>query len=316
MSKRSATLKSLVATVIFAASASMPLSTAALAQQAYDTPQKAVDALVAAVKSNDLKATLAVLGRGGKDIISSGDKVADEATNARFLATFDARHQITMAGESKAVLTIGTEDYPFAIPLLRKKNGMWSFDTAAGRREILYRRIGRNELSTIQTSLAYVDAQRDYASKDRTSDGPGIYAQRFLSSPGKKDGLYWPAAAGEDRSPLGEFFAEATADGYRAGEGPTPYHGYYYRILTRQGRAAGGGAANYLVNGKMIGGFALVAYPAQYRNSGVMTFIVNHAGEVYQKDLGSKTDAIASQMLRFSPNSSWTKVDAADRATK
>src|SRR5262249_29925066 len=192
----------------------------------------------------------------------------DDAVRARFVTSYDAKHQLMTEGDNKAVLVIGDNDYPFPIPLARNKNGTWSFDTAAGRQEILARRIGHNELDAIQTSLAYVDAQNDYAAKDR-GDGEGVYAQRFISESGKKNGLYWPTTQGEEESPLGELFAAASRQGYRTGEGRSPYHGYYYKILTRQGPAAAGGAADYVVRGKMIGGFALVAYPAEYRNSGV-----------------------------------------------
>ena len=283
-------------------------STAAFAQQDYKSPQDAVDALVATARSGDLKAALDVLGKDGEDILSSGDKVSDDAVRARFVASYDKKHTIAMDGDKKATLIIGDNDYPFPIPLERNKNGTWSFDTDQGRREILYRRIGHNELDAIQTALAYVDAQRDYADKDRGA-GTGVYAQRFVSTAGKKNGLYWPTAEGEEESPLGELFAQATRQGYQAGEGRSPYHGYYYKILTKQGPAAQGGAADYIVNGKMIGGFGLVAYPAEYRNSGVMTFIVNHAGQVYQKDLGPGTAAVVEKMTTFNPDSTWKKVD-------
>jgi hypothetical protein len=281
------------------------------AQQDYNTPQDAVDALVATARSGDQKAALVVLGRNGEDIISSGDKVADEAARQRFIASYDAKHQIAMEGDRKAFLVIGESDYPFPVPLVRIK-GMWSFDTEAGRREILYRRIGHNEFDAIQTCLAYVDAQNDYAEKDRTGAGAGVYARRFLSETGKKDGLYWPTAAGEEESPLGELFAAASRQGYRAGKGHAPYHGYYYKILTKQSPAATGGAADYVVHGKMIGGFALVAYPAEYRNSGVITFIVNHAGAVFQKDLGPDTAALAEAMASFDPGPGWKKVDVTE----
>jgi DUF2950 family protein len=285
---------------------------AAFAQQDYKTPQEAVDALVGAARSGDQKALLFVLGPDGDDIISSGDKVADEAAREGFLESYDAKHQIEMRGEHKAILIVGDGDYPFPIPLERVKSGMWSFDTDEGRDEILYRRIGRNEIDAIQTCLAYVDAQNDYAAKDRTGAGLGVYAQRFISEPGKKDGLYWPAAQGEEGSPLGELFADATREGYRTGQGRSPYHGYYYKILTKQGPAAPGGAADYVVDGKMIGGFALVAYPAEYRNSGVMTFIVNYAGTVFQKDLGPDTAKIAEAMTVFNPDHSWRPVEVTD----
>jgi Protein of unknown function (DUF2950) len=304
MNKSLAMLTALIAAFFIAVSASC-----AFAQQDFKSPQDAVDALAASARSGDMKAALDVLGKDGEDIISSGDKVSDDAVRARFVASFDKKHQITMAGDNKAILIIGDNDYPFPIPLERNKNGTWSFDTDEGRREILFRRIGHNELDAIQTALAYVDAQKDYADKDRTGAGLGIYAQRFISTEGKKDGLYWPTAQGEEQSPLGELFAAATRQGYHAGEGRSPYHGYYYKILTKQGPAAEGGAADYVVNGKMIGGFGLVAYPAEYRNSGVMTFIVNYAGQVYQKDLGPDTADIAEKMTSFDPDSTWKKVD-------
>ena len=310
MNRMCATLTSLVAAILVAGSASLAASSAALAQQDYKTPQEAVDALVATAKSGDQKAALVVLGRDGQDIISSGDKVSDDDVRQRFVAAYDTKHQIAVEGDGKAIAIIGDKDYPFPIPIIRNKNGTWSFDTDSGRREILYRRIGHNELDTIETCLAYVDAQNDYAAKDRGA-GVGVYAMRFISEAGKKDGLYWPTASGEEESPLGELFAEATAQGYRAGQGRSPYHGYYYKILTRQGPAAAGGAVNYIVDGKMIGGFALVAYPAEYRNSGVMTFIVNHAGTIFQKDLGPNSARVAENMASFDPDKTWTKVDTA-----
>jgi Protein of unknown function (DUF2950) len=219
------------------------------------------------------------------------------------------KHQLVMDGDNKATLIIGPDDFPFPIPLVRK-NGAWQFDTLAGRREILVRRIGRNELDAIQASLAYVDAQNDYAEKDRTGQGAGVYAQRIVSEPGKMNGLYWPASQGSDESPLGELIAEATSQGYSVGGGRTPYHGYYFKILTKQGPEAPGGALDYVVRGKMIGGFALVAYPAQYGNSGVMTFLVNHTGIVYQKDLGPRTAEIAGQISSYNPDQTWRKVEA------
>ena len=269
----SSTIAALLCTVVSVASA----------QQAFKTPDEAASALVSAAKAGDMKTLVTVLGPDGEDIVSSGDEVADAATRQKFVAAYDAKHQITMEGDSKAIMVIGQEDFPLPIPLVRK-DGMWRFDTAAGREEILFRRIGRNELDAIQSCLAYVDAQTDYAEKDRTGAGAKTYAQRIVSQPGKKDGLYWPTSQGEEASPLGELFGQATAQGYRKGAGRTPFHGYYFKILTKQGAAAPGGELEYVVRGKMIGGFALVAYPAEYRNSGVMTFIVNHAGDVFQKE--------------------------------
>jgi hypothetical protein len=217
------------------------------------------------------------------------------------------KHEILKESDDKAIMIIGQEDFPFPIPLMLKE-GKWRFDTATGREEILFRRIGKNELDAIQICLAYVDAQNDDAEKDRTGAGVGTYAQRIVSQPGKKDGLYWPSATGEEPSPLGELFARATAQGYRVGSGRSPFHGYYFKVLTRQGTTAADGATNYVVRGKMIGGFALVAYPAEYRNSGVMTFLINHAGVVFQKDLGSRTAKLAQGMTAFNPDSTWQTV--------
>ncbi|HXW19371.1 MAG TPA: DUF2950 domain-containing protein [Roseiarcus sp.] len=303
-SLRSAVILGLSAlmSAVLALSASSP----ALAQQRYPTADAAADALYATAKSGDEKAALVVLGQGGEDIISSGDKVSDDAVRARFVSSYDAKHEIKTVGD-KATLIIGENNYPFPIPLVRRA-GKWSFDTDAGRIEILARRIGHNELDAIQTALAYVDAQDEYASKDR-GGGVGVYAQHFISGAGKKDGLYWPTAQGEEESPLGELFADASAEGYGGGRGHAPYHGYYFRILTKQGYHAVGGPVDYVVNGKMIGGYGLVAYPAEYRNSGVMTFIVNHAGQVYQKDFGPVTADIAEKMTMFDPDPSWKKVD-------
>jgi hypothetical protein len=277
------------------------------AQQAFKTPDDAASALVSAVRTDDLKALTTVLGPDGEDIMSSGDPVADAATRDKFLEAYNARHEIAVDGD-KATMVIGEEAYPLPIPLVRR-DGQWRFDTAAGRDEILYRRIGRNELEAVQASLAYVDAQREYAEKDRTGAGINTYAQRIVSQPGKKDGLYWPAEQGEDPSPLGELVAEATSQGYQVGGGERkPFHGYLFKILTRQGPAARGGEYDYIINGKMIGGFALVAYPAEYGNSGVMTFLVNHDGTVFEKDLGPDTAKIAERMSAFNPDKGWQKV--------
>jgi hypothetical protein len=280
----------------------------ASAQQSFQSPEDAAAALVAAAKSGATNDILKVLGRNATDIVESGDMVADNDTRQRFVAAFDAKHSISMEGSKKAILMLGKDDFPFPIPLYHTKTG-WEFDTAAGRIEILYRRIGRNEIDAIQTCLAFVDAENEYADKDRGA-GTGVYAQRIVSGPGKKDGLYWPSDG--DQSPLGELVAEASAEGYKVGSGePQPYHGYYYRILTRQGPNAPGGELDYVVNGKMIGGFALIAYPAEYGNSGVMTFEVNHAGTVYQKDLGELTEIVAKRMKWFDLDQTWKKVEVA-----
>lgn len=275
------------------------------AQQSFGNPDEAASALAAAVRSGSSQDVLKVLGADGEDIVDSGDSVADADARAKFQSAYDAKHSVKVDGK-RASLIVGADDFPFPIPLIHTKSG-WEFDTAEGRKEIVYRRIGRNELDTIQTCLAFVDAEDEYADKDR-GDGIGVYAQHIVSSPGKKDGLYWPSDAND--SPLGQLAADASAEGYKAGGEPQPYHGYYYRILTKQGPSAPGGALSYVVKGKMIGGFALVAYPAEHGNSGVMTFIVNQGGTVYQKDLGKDTDAVAKGITSFDPDRTWSKVDA------
>ncbi len=284
-------------------------ASAASTQAPFKTPDDAATALAEAVRSGNQESMLKVLGRDGEDIVSSGDAVEDAAARQRFLTAFDARHQVTLDGD-KATVILGPEDFPLPIPLVRK-NGEWRFDTVAGREEILFRRIGRNELDAIQACLAYVDAQNDYAEKDRTGAGAGVYAQHFASRPGKKDGLYWRTSQGEEQSPLGAFVAEASSEGYRLGGERAPFHGYYFKILDRQGPAAPGGELDYVVHGKMIGGFALIAYPADYGNSGVMTFVVNHAGTVYQKDLGAHTERIAQHISAFNPDGTWKKAEPA-----
>ena len=279
-----------------------------VAQERFKTPEAAVDALVAAAKAEDTKALVGVLGPDGRAIVSSGDPVADTNIRKKFVEAFEAKRAIEREGDGTQTLIIGADDWPFPIPLMNKA-GEWQFETAAGLDEILRRRIGRNELAAIQVSLAYVQAQNEYASLDPGGLGPHIYAQRIVSRRGKKDGLYWPTSEGDTPSPLGELAAQASAEGYKAGAAPVPYHGYYYRILTRQGGDAPGGAYDYLVNGKMIGGFGLLVFPAQYGNSGIMTFMVNQDATVYQKDLGSRTDELARKIDAFAPDQTWTKVE-------
>ena len=285
-------------------------SVSASAQETFTTPEAAVDALVGAAKSGDKKAVLAVLGPDGQAIVSSGDPVADTNTREKFVAQYDAKHAIESEGDGTQTLIIGDDDWPFPIPLVNKA-GEWRFDTGAGLDEILRRRVGRNELSAIQVAGAYVQAQNEYAELDPAGFGRGVYAQRIQSHKGKKDGLYWPTAEGQPPSPFGELAAQASAEGYKTGKGPIPYHGYYYRVLTRQGTSAPGGAYDYLVKGKMKGGFALLAYPAEYGNSGIMTFMVNHDGTVFQKDLGPRTAKLARKIESFAPDQTWTTVDSA-----
>jgi hypothetical protein len=281
-------------------------SSLAQAQERFKTPEAAADALVSAARSGDRKTVLTILGPGSQELVSSGDPVADDNVKQEFLTAFDAQHRVVSESGKPATLVIGKNDWPFPIPIVQR-DGQWSFDTAAGREEILARRIGRNELAAIQASLAYFDAQNEYADLNKTKSGVAVYAQRIVSSPGKKDGLYWPTTGNEPPSPLGEAVADATQRGYRVGAGE-PFNGYYFKILTRQGPTAPGGAVDYIVNGDMIGGFGLVAYPAEYGNSGIMTFIVNNDGDVFQKDLGEGTARIASRMTAFSPDHTWQKV--------
>ena len=283
----------------------LALSSLAQAQQRFASPQAAADALVAAARSGDGKAIVAILGPGSEDVVSSGDPVEDANRRKEYLAAYDAGHKIaTDAG--KATVVVGPNDWPFPIPLVQR-DGQWIFDVAAGREEILARRIGENELATMKALLAYWDAQNDYADMFKSKSGQAVYAQRVVSSPGKKDGLYWPTTGNEPQSPLGEAVAAATQRGYRPGAGE-PFYGYYYKILTRQGPAAPGGAIDYIAKGDMIGGFAAVAYPADYGNSGIMTFMINHKGDIYEKDLGEDTSKSASRITSFNPDQTWRKV--------
>jgi hypothetical protein len=252
---------------------------------------------------------LSIFGPSGKELIFSGDKVADKRRREEFIKAYDEKNKLVQEGDS-VVLVIGKNDWPFPIPLV-KKGTAWVFDTEKGKQEVLNRRIGENELFTIQTLLAVVDAQREYAMKDRNKNGLLDYAQKFFSDPGKKNGLYWEAKAGEAPSPLGPIIAEARSEGYqgtRVNGSGGPYHGYHYKMLMAQGKDAPGGAYSYLVKGKMIGGFAVVAYPAEYDNSGVMTFIVNHDDKVFQKNLGKNTASVAKAMKEYNPDSTWSQV--------
>jgi hypothetical protein len=288
-----------------AALLSIALTTVATAQQTFKSADEAVDALANAARAGDGKTISTILGPAAADIVSSGDRVEDENSRKIFVAAFDAQHHI----DGKTLL-IGPDDYPFPIPLV-ENNGNWSFDGAAGREEVLARRIGRNELSTIQVCLAYFDAQNDYADLASSTTGSAAYAQRIVSRPGKKDGLYWPTSGNETPSPIGEAVAVASARGYRVGSGE-PYHGYFYKVLKRQGPAAPGGELDYVVNGKMIGGFALVAWPAQYGNSGITTFIINNDGTIFEKDLGPGTAKTVAGLTWFNPGEGWQKVDVID----
>jgi hypothetical protein len=269
----------------------------------YPSPEEAVQALVAAARAGDSGGILAVLGAQAKEIVSSGDAATDRQARARFVNAFEQGNKIAKPNESMALLLVGKDEWIFPIPIVRDAAG-WRFDVAEGKEEILNRRIGRNELHAIQAVQAYVDAQREYYLRNPQKDKLLQYAQRFMSAKDRHDGLYFPVKAGEAPSPLGPLFDRMQSGKGGAGK-RAPYHGYYYRILKGQGRDARGGAYSYLAQGRMIGGFALVAWPAAYGNTGVMTFVVNQDGVVYQKDLGKSTAAAAAKITVFNPDKSW-----------
>jgi hypothetical protein len=279
-------------------------------QKSFASPQQAVAGLVAAVTDDNEAELLTIFGPGSEDLIASGDKVADRNGRARFLKAYEKKNSLDRNGEDRAVLLVGGQDYPFPIPIVRLGDA-WTFDTQAGMEEILNRRIGRNELHTIEVMQAYTEAQREYASAKRNGGSPE-FAQQFASSEGKKDGLYWKAVAGEKESPFGPLIARATEEGYAGGldaATPEPFHGYFFKILKGQGEHADGGVFDYVAEGKMVLGFALVAYPARYEASGIMTFIVNQEGAIYEKDLGENTATEAAVMTLFDPDDTWRKYE-------
>lgn len=285
----------------------LAMSTVASAQDLFKSPADAATALVAATRSGEFSSLYAVLGIAAREVLTSGDKVIDAANRQRFVAAYDSRHAIAEK-DGKATIIVGQDEFPFPIPIVRS-GSQWKFDVEAGRQEIIARRIGRNELDAIQTALAILDAEQDYASEKRDGHSSGVYAQHIVSRPGTKDGLYWPTAPGEPASPLGQLAAAAASEGYVAGQERQPYHGYYFRILKKQGASAPGGAMDYVAGGRMFGGFAVLAYPAEYARSGITSFILNHAGTVYEKDLGPGTRRIASRMDSFDPGPGWEKVE-------
>jgi hypothetical protein len=280
-------------------------------QKSFPTPQAAASALVAAAENHDTNAMHAIFGPEGRQLVSP-DAVEAAQTYKLFVQRLTQRTALVTNSDSNVSLQIGNDGWPFPIPLA-KKDGQWFFDTAAGRQEILMRRVGMDELGAIDVCHAYVEAQREYAGQDRMTNGVLAYAQFLRSDPGTHNGLFWPAKDGEPLSPLGPLIAAAHGEGYHhaatmLSEQRAPYHGYYFKILTRQGRHAAGGKYNYIINGNMIAGFALVAWPAEWGNTGVMTFIVNQQGKVYQCNLGEDTAKIASSMKAFDPDSRWTVV--------
>jgi len=304
------TVLTIIITVVILLSGTYSPSLAkSMRQKSFASPEEAVNALVAAVKADDRKGLLALLGAGGKELMSSGDEIADKAGREKFLKAYDEMNKLEKVSANKMVLHIGKVDWPLPIPIV-EKNNTWVFDTKAGKEEILNRRIGRNELNVIEVLHAYVDAQCEYANKNLNGDGVKQFAPKIISTEGKHDGLYWQAKEGEEMSPLGPLVAQAAKEGYANrvdGITLSPYHGYYYEILKGQGKYATGGAYDYVVKGKMILGYALVAYPAQYGNSGIMTFIVNQEGVIYEKNLGKNTVSIAKAMKKFNPDKTWRK---------
>jgi hypothetical protein len=298
-------LIAIVAVSVAVALLILPVSAQEVRQKVFGSPEEAMKALVETVQSSERKDVLAVLGPEGEDIISSGDEVADKNTREKFVKDYQEKVDFVKEKEDRVSVIMGHDNWPFPIPIVKKGEG-WVFDTKAGREEVLNRRVGRNELSAIRVCLGYVDAQQEYASTDREQDGIIQYAQKFASDKDRRNGLYWEPAEGEIPSPVGPFAARAAAEGYRrAGDKPTPYHGYYYKILKGQGKNAPGGAFSYVINGHMVAGFALVAWPAEYGVSGVMTLVVNQNGTVYEKDLGPKTEGIVKAMTLYNPDRTW-----------
>jgi hypothetical protein len=281
--------------------------------RSFATPQDAAQALVVAAKADDTRALLEVLGPAAGPVLDSSDPVRDRRARERFAQAYETAHTFVDAADDTKTLQVGADQWPFPFPL-RRHGDSWSFDSSAGAEEIINRRVGENELDAIQACLAFVDAEREYYSRNPQGMPLLQYARKLQSSQGQKDGLYWPTTHGEELSPLGEEFARARSEGYfeEGASGKQAYRGYVYRLLTMQGPHAAGGAYDYMVKGEMIGGFALIAVPADYGNSGVMTFIVNHDGVVFSKDLGPDTAKAAAVIAAFDPDASWKREHAGE----
>ena len=275
-------------------------------QKSFSSPEEAVKSLVAAIRSEDMKELRVILGPGSEALISSGDEAADRVGREKFLKAYDQKNSLEQASDGKAVLHTGDDEWPLPIPVV-KKGATWVFDANAAKKEILNRRVGRNELNVMDVLHAYVDAQHEYATKDCKGGGRVEFAQKLISTEGKHDGLYWKTKEGEEMSPLGPLMAQAAKEGY-ANKDLQPFHGYYFKILKGQGKNAEGGSYNYVVKGKMLLGFALLAYPAQYGNSGIMTFIVSQEGTIYEKNLGKNTRLLAEKLKIFDPDKTWKNV--------
>ena len=293
--------------LILLAGTSPVLYAAQSAQQSFPSPDEAVKALVVAVRANDVKALLSILGPESRALISSGDEAADRTGRDKFLKAFNVANTFQQESADEMTLCVGADSWPMPIPIV-KKGSLWMFDVRKGKQEILNRRIGRNELHVIDILNAYVYAQHEYATKDCGRSGKVEFAQRIISSKGKHDGLFWEAKDGEQESPLGPLVAQAAKEGY-ANPNLQPFHGYYFKILKGQGKHAHGGAYNYVIKGRMILGFAIISYPAEYGNSGVMTFMVNQEGVIFQKNLGRNTKRLSEAMKIFDPDKTWSKAE-------
>jgi hypothetical protein len=281
----------------------------------FATPAEAVQTLIKAVEAGDQDGVLAIFGDDGKELVFSGDPVQDKAGREAFLKAYKTKHAIVAQDETTRILQVGANNWDMPIPIV-KSDGKWHFDTAAGKQELLYRRIGSNELGAISVCLGFISAQKDYAATGHDGLPAGIYARRLNSEPGKQNGLYWEVKEGEEMSPGGPLLAQASDEGYEkisTGGRQQPYHGYYFRILKAQGAAAKGGAKSYLVDDKLTGGVSLLAFPAQYKVSGAMSFVVNQDGVVYEKDLGEKTDEVARAITEYNPDSTWKKVQETEK---
>ena len=303
------TLRIALALLGLAIAAGCAKKTAPESATGFDTPEAAVKALVAALEKNDAAQLAALLGADSAELFDSGDAVQDAGDRAEFLAAHAAKSALVDDGADRKTLVIGQQDWPMPIPIV-KRDGRWVFDGEAGIDELIYRRVGANELGAIEVCRGFVSAQLEYASEGRDGDPPGIYALKLVSDEGLHNGLYWPTAEGEPESPAGPFVAAAAAEGYRRAEGDArnPYHGYYYRMLYAQGANANGGARDYFKDGLLTEGFALIAWPADYGASGVMTFLVNQDGVVFQKDLGEDTAIAVESIQSFDPDGTWTAI--------
>lgn len=301
--------KAILFCVVLICSGVAPLSAQQANEKTFASPGAAVLALYNAVKSNNSTELAAILGTNANKILHTGDDVADKNAIANFVRRYDEMHRVVIEPDQTATLYIGAENWPTPIPLVKNSSGAWYFDTEAGMKELLYRRVGNNENDAIDVLHGLVDAQREYASEPREGNTKH-FALKFISTQGKQDGLYWKTGDSDAPSPIGPLIASATSEGYTGQQGQnTPFHGYYFRILTKQGPAAKGGAHDYVVNGQLTRGFAFVAYPAEYRNSGVMTFIVNQDGVVYEKDLGPDTSKLGAAMAEYNPDATWNRED-------